>query len=123
MIPLYIINPVYKFLSHRNLKIFYQLLLNPDIINEDTFEINSSPRIEFEKKIEKLIQSGFKLKPSYEYETNNNTVFIIKNSDGDIDYENEAEYLAELIESLFIENTYIYSVNKINLSEKLLFFR
>ena len=117
-IPFYIINPVYKFLSDRNLKIFYQLLINPDIINEATFKINSSTRIELEKKIEKLIQDGYKLKSSFDYKTNGHVQFVITIDGEDFLYENEAQYVSELLYSLFTTKTHIYSFEKISLSKK-----
>ena len=49
-IPVYIINPVYKFLSHLNLKIFYQLLLNPIVIDEAEFVTSGLKRSNLEKR-------------------------------------------------------------------------
>lgn len=90
--------PIYIFLNNRNLLIYYQLLLNPKIIKEKDICLTPSfNRKYIENKIKKMVSKGTKLKHYKHYTMDTNDQFLIYINNEEYYYDNECQYLCELI--------------------------
>ena len=112
---LYVINPIFKYLSDRNLKIFCQLLNNNKpgtvYLKQSAFNIESNfSRVKLENKVKELIKHGKIVKDSCMYKTDSKIKFKV-NIDGTIwEPDNEAVYVCSLLDELIKKTKYVYKI-------------